>query len=187
MAERKVEALLSCGAQVTVISPAITARLGSWARGKKIRHLGRPYRAGDLAGYDLAFVATDKKRVNEAVFHEARSRGVWVNCADEPDRCDFILPSIVRRGGLVVAIGTGGSSPALSRAIREELEGYFTADYTLLAEIAAEVRRKLKERSIAPGPEAWRRAVDPKLRQLVREGRREEAKDHLLQQLGVER
>lgn len=183
VAERKVEGLLAVGASVTVLSPALTDALEALVKAGRIRHVGREYRPGDLAGSELAFVATDDGEVNAAVAREGRERTVWVNAADDPAHCDFILPSVLRRGDLVVAVATGGASPALSRAIREELEAYFTEDYAALAEVVAEVRRELKEQARTPGAEAWRKALDGDLRRLIAEGRREEAKARLLWRL----
>lgn len=186
VAERKVEALLQVGAVLTVISPTLTEQLRSLVKEGRIDYLAREYQAGDLAEYELAFVATDSPRVNEAVFREGREGGVLMNAADDPDHCDFILPSVLRRGELVVAVTTGGSSPALSRAIREQLEAYFTEDYGTLAEIVGEVRRELRERSSFPSAETWHKALDGELRRLIAEKRHKEAKDHLLKRLGAE-
>lgn len=186
VAERKVETLLQVGATVTVISPSLTKALGSWAEEGKIRYIMRGYRAGDLAGFALAFVATDDPEANTAVHREGKERGVWVNAADDPAHCDFILPSVLRRGELVVAVATGGSSPALSRAIREELETYITEDYAALTEIVAEVRQKLKERSLTPSAETWQKALNGDLRRFIREGKQGKARNYLLKQLGVE-
>ncbi len=186
VAERKAEGLLDACARVTVVSPLLTARLGSWASAGSIRHIARDYRAGDLAGHELAVVATDDGKVNAAVSREARGRGVWVNAVDDPAHCDFILPSILRRGDLVVAVTTGGASPGLARAIREELEVYFGGEYAALVRLAAEVRRELRARKRSPGGEAWRGAFSADLRRLVREGKHAEARAHLLAQLGVE-
>lgn len=183
VAERKAEGLLAQEASVTVISPELTARLEGLAREGRIRHIVRPYSHGDLAGSELAFVATDDGEVNAAVAREGQERGVWVNAADDPAHCDFILPSVLRRGELVVAVATGGSSPALSRAIREELEAYFTEDYAVLAGVVAEVRRELRQHARVPDAETWRRALDGDLRRLIAEGRREEAKARLLWRL----
>lgn len=185
--ERKVEGLLRAGATVKVISPALTKKLQAWSREKKIDYVAREYRAGDLEGCDLAFIAADEGKVGEAVLREGRERRVWVNAADDPDHCDFILPSVVRRGELVVAVSTGGSSPAVSRAVREELEDYFTEDYALLSDLAAEARRELKRRSKNPGPDAWRRALNSELRGLIKAGNRDRAKAYLLRCLEVER
>jgi len=122
--------------------------------------------------------------VNAAVAREGSERGVWVNAADDPAHCDFILPSVLRRGELVVAVATGGSSPALSRVIREELESYFSEDYATLAAIAAEVRRELKDRSVNPKAEDWRQALGNGLRRLIAAGKQREAKAYLLKRLG---
>lgn len=183
VAERKVERLLAVEASVTVISPGLTASLEALARQGRIRHVGREYGPGDLAGSELAFVATDDGQVNAAVARDGRAAGVWVNAADDPANCDFILPSVLRRGELVVAVATGGASPALSRAIREELEAYLTDDYAVLAEVVAEVRREFREQARVADAETWRKALDGDLRRLIAEGRREEAKARLLWRL----
>lgn len=183
VAERKVEALIEAGASVTVIAPALTARLEELVTAGRVRHVRREYRPGDLAGSELAFVATDDGEVNAAVAREGQERGVWVNAADDTAHCDFILPSVLRRGELVVAVATGGTSPALSRAIREELEAYFTEDYAVLAGVVAEVRRELRQSGRVPDAETWRRALDGDLRRLIEEGRRDEAKARLLWRL----
>lgn len=187
VAERKVEALLNVGAEVTVVSPALTERLERWAVEGRIRRVTREYRPGDLVGFRLAFVATDDGEVNAAVAGEARARGLWVNAADDPAHSEFILPSVLRRGELVVAVATGGTSPALSRLIREELEAYFTPDYTLLAQLAAEVRQELRARGLNPPGETWRQALEGSLRRLLVEGKRDEAKARLLERLGAAR
>ncbi len=119
VAERRITGLLAAGARVTVISPRTTPTLAALAAEGRIELESRGYREGDLAGADLAFVATDAGEVNMAVAREARERGVWVNAADDPAHCTFILPAVVRRGDLTVAVATGGSSPALARAVRE--------------------------------------------------------------------
>jgi siroheme synthase-like protein len=186
VAERKVEGLLEVQAAVTVVSPALGPRLEAWARQGRLRHLARPYRPGDLAGFHLAFVATDDGAVNAAVAREGRERGVWVNAADDPAHCDFILPSVLRRGPLQVAVATGGASPALSRAIRTELEAYFTEEYTALAELAAEVRHELRQRTAVPSATRWAEALDGDLRRLLAEGKHAEAKAQLLARLGVD-
>ena len=185
VAERKVEGLLQAGASVSIISPALTPALELQAREKKIAHEKRPYRPGDMAGYQIVFAATDDPELNRSIYEEGRERGVWINTADDPAHCDFILPSVLRRGELAVAVATGGSSPALSRAIREELEDYFTEDYAILSEIVAEVRREMKARGLSAGPEIWGRALGNGLRQLVRERDIEGAKRYLRERVGA--
>ena len=185
VAERRVDGLLAAGAQVVVISPRLTRALDALAAAARISHEPRGYREGDLAGADLVFVATDTGEVNAAVAREARERGLWVNAADDPARCDFILPSVLRRGDLTVAVSSGGRSPALARTIREELELYFTDEYALLANLAAEVRDELRARGIDAPFETWRRALTGDVRQLLMRGDVARAKILLLREFGV--
>jgi precorrin-2 dehydrogenase len=180
---RKVEGLLEAGASVTVVSPALEPALAALVAAGRIRHVARAWTPGDLAGAQLAFVATADGAVNDAVAREGRSRGVWVNAADDPERCDFILPSVLRRGHLLIAVATGGASPALSRAVREELEGVVGDDYAALAEVVSDVRRELRAAGRAPDPAAWGRVLDGDLRRLVADGRRDEARARLLREL----
>lgn len=183
VAEGKVEGLLAAGARVTVVSPAVTARLQAWAADGRLRHLSREYRAPDLEGHQVAFVATDDPGVSGAVADEGRARGIWVNAADEPARCDFILPSIIRRGRLVVAVSTGGASPAAARAIREELEAYLTEEHAMLVELAADVRRDFRRRGVSADPSRWRGALDGQLRRLVADKRYRQARRRLARSL----
>ena len=185
VAERKVEGLVTAGANVTVISPEITDGLKELLKQGAIRHVAREYQTGDRAGYDLVFVATDNLEINAVVSSEARSLRVWVNSADDPDHCDFILPAVIRRGDLAVAVSTGGVSPAVTRAIREELDEYFNADYARFVQIAGEVRRELRERSVSPGASAWNRALKGEFRRLIKEGKPVQAKELLLEALGA--
>ena len=185
VAERKVEGLVAVGANVTVISPAITDGLQDLLAQSAIRHVAREYRAGDRAGYDLVFVATDNSEINATVSNEARSLRIWVNSADDPDHCDFILPAVIRRGDLAVAVSTGGVSPAVTRAIREELDEYFHADYARFVQIAGEVRKELREKSVSPGAGAWNRALQGNFRRLIKEGKPVQAKELLLETLGA--
>lgn len=185
VAERRVAALLAAGASVAVVAPALTEGLRGLAAAGRIAYEARRYSAGDIAGHELAFVAADGPGVSEEVLAEGRRAGVWVNAADDPDHCDFILPAVVRRGDLTVAIATGGRSPALTRAIREELEAYFTDDYAALADLVAEVRSELRRSRRSPDGNTWRRALGADLRRLLSEGRRDEAKRRLLEALGA--
>ncbi len=185
VAERKIAALLETGAEVTVLAPDVTDAVAGLSKQNAIRFTARCYEDGDLDGFELAFVATDDPQVNAAVYREGRSRGVWVNSADDPARCDFILPSVLRRGDLTVAVSTGGTSPALARTVREELELYFTQEYESLAKLAAEVREELSNRSITVPFETWRRALSGEVRQFLMHSDFTRAKSHLLKELGI--
>lgn len=179
VAEGKVTGLLAAGARVTVVSPIVTERLAAWAAEGRIMHVARPYRADDLAGRQLAFTATDDSEVTAAVSADGRARGVWVNAADDPAHCDFILPAVVRRGRLAVAVSTGGASPAAARAIREELEGYLTTAHAALVELAAEARADLRRRGTSAPAARWRAALDARLRRLLVQRRYRQAREHL--------
>ena len=184
--ERKVEGLLAVGAVVTVVSPELTPGLSALAQAGRITVVPRAYREGDLEGAALVFTALGDPRATAAVADEARRRAIWLNAADDPAHCTFILPAVVRRGELSVAVSTGGTSPALARAIREELERYLTAEYVTLAEIAAEARRELRAAGRVADAETWRRALQaPEVRRLIVERGRAEAKRHLLERLGA--
>jgi precorrin-2 dehydrogenase / sirohydrochlorin ferrochelatase len=184
VAERKVESLLAVGAHVTVVSPTVTARLAAWVRAGRVAHRARGYRVNDLAGLQIVFVATDDEAVTRAVAAAARARGIWVNAADQPARCDFILPSVIRRGRLAVAVSTGGASPAAARAIREELEGYLTERHAALVDLAAETRANLRTRAVSASPGRWRRALgDRRMRRLIADGRHHQARRRLARRL----
>ena len=185
VAERKIASLLEAGAKVTVISPDVTEAVARWSKNNSIQFLARRYQCGDVKGHELVFVATNDGSVNAQVHQDGKNQGVWVNAADDPEHCDFILPSVLRRGDLIVAISSGGNSPALARTIREELEIYFTQEYEQLAGLAAEARVELQKRSLSAPFETWRRALSGDVRQLLMRGEVARAKNHLLKELGV--
>lgn len=119
VAERKALTLIRAGAEVTVVSPVLTKRLLKEKEAKRIRHISRVYRKGDLEDSFLAIAATDSPEVNAKVAGDAPG---LLNVVDVPAECNFIVPSVVRRGPLVFAISTGGTSPALAKTIRKEIE-----------------------------------------------------------------
>jgi siroheme synthase-like protein len=185
VAERKVAGLVEAGATVTVISPQLTVQLGQWVDDGVVQYTARPYQSGDLAGFFLAFVTTGNPTVDATVFADGRAAGVLVNSADDPTHCDFFLPALIRRGDLAIAVSTGGTSPALARVMREELQSIVGDDYTLLAEIAAAMRREVRSGSRVLTGEQWTTALkEPKFRELVRERQREEATARLRTLLG---
>lgn len=183
IALRKVEGLLDAGAVVTVVSPELHSDLARLVDERRVSWIQREYRPGDLDGYKLAFVGTDDRSINATVAREGKERGVWVNAVDDADNCDFIMPGIIRRGDLIVAVSTSGGSPAMARKLREELEAFLTEDYSLLLELAAEVRAEFRDRGVLVDAEVWNASLDNELRKLLAEGRRDEAKDRLLRSL----
>lgn len=143
VAERKVERLLACGARVEVVGKALTPVLAAWKREGRIAHREADYEESCLSGAFLVIGATDNGVVNARIAEDARSRGVPVNIVDDPVRCDFILPSVVERGDLLITVSTGGKSPALSKKLREDLEGTYGPEYAVLLEILGELRQKV--------------------------------------------
>ena len=112
---RKTETLLDCGAKVTVVSPRASEKLHELAQASSISLKNRSYRTTDLKGIFLVIGATDDETLNQQISHDAESRDTLCNIADRPQVCNFILPSIVHRGDLVITISTSGKSPALSK------------------------------------------------------------------------
>jgi precorrin-2 dehydrogenase len=137
VATRKARKLFEAGAEVVVVSPEVLPDLEDMS--VEIRE--RPYEHGDLEGADLAFAATDSREVNAAVAREANARGVRINVADRPTEGDFAVPSTLRRGGLQVAVSTGGASPTLARRIRNELEEVFGPEWAGVVEELEAIRR----------------------------------------------
>ncbi|HEY7599178.1 MAG TPA: bifunctional precorrin-2 dehydrogenase/sirohydrochlorin ferrochelatase, partial [Candidatus Limnocylindrales bacterium] len=134
-AQRKVEGLLAAQAKVTVVSPALTKSLRQRLEDGAIDLIQREYQEGDIEGFDLVMVATDDGSVNAQVSAEGKRLRIWVNAADDPPNCDFILPAVIRRGAITIASSTSGASPALARRLREELEAYLTEEMPALAEL----------------------------------------------------
>ena len=126
VALRKVKGLLAAGAKVQVVSPEACTELGQ-LDGVEIR-TGQ-YTPSILQGVVLAVAATDSPETNARVFADCRARGVLCNVVDRPECCDFIVPAVLRRGPLTVAVSTGGASPALAGRIRRRLEDQFDPAY----------------------------------------------------------
>ena len=150
IAAAKAAGLLSGAARVVVIGPRAASWVQSQARAGKVIWHRRRFVAADVERAFLVVAATSSNATNEAVFRACRDRGVLCNVADDPERCDFFYPAIVRRGPLQIAISTGGHSPALARRLRMELERQFGPDYGAWVEMVGELRRKLFSRDLAP-------------------------------------
>ena len=123
--ERKARDLLDCGAAVSVVSPAVTPGLHALVAAGQVRHRARRFRRWDVRGCAVVVAATGDPRADAAVATEGRRRHALVNVVDDPARCDFIVPSVLKRGELQIAVSTGGRSPALAREIRRRLEPLF--------------------------------------------------------------
>jgi precorrin-2 dehydrogenase/sirohydrochlorin ferrochelatase len=143
VAERKIQGLLSCSAQVIVISPELTDRLKLQHADGMIEWLARGYQQGDLAHAFLVIAATDDEKIQKLVYQEATTNNLLLNVADVPHRCNFILPATARQGDLSVSVSTGGKSPALARKIRMELEKRYGPEYRILVDILGGLRPEI--------------------------------------------
>lgn len=146
VAARKVALLLKAGATVTVVSPQLGHELADMLKAGDIKHLAREFADADIQQPVLVIAATDNRAVNQKISGLARARGIPVNVVDDPELCSFIMPSIVDRSPLQIAISTGGASPVLARMIRTKLEGCIPAGYGRLAGFVDKFRDKVKAR-----------------------------------------
>jgi precorrin-2 dehydrogenase/sirohydrochlorin ferrochelatase len=143
IAERKVTTLLEAGARVTVVSPTLTAGLAALADTHEIVHHPRAYRHGDLAGAWLAYAATGDEAVHAAIAAEAAEARVFLNVVDRPALCSFIVPALVRRDPVAIAVSTGGASPALAKRLARELAGTIGPEWSLAARVLGTLRTRL--------------------------------------------
>jgi len=150
VAEGKVEGLLSCQAAVVLVAPEVTEKIARWHDQGRLTWHARQFQPSDLEGAFLVIAATGVDAVNEQVFREAEARGILCNAVDEPERCHFYYPAIVRRGPLQIAISTGGLSPALASRLRAELEAQFGPEYERWLQKLGAMRRALFARRIDP-------------------------------------
>lgn len=165
VAERKVGSLLDAGARVRVIAPATTQELARAAEAGKIEWLARRYEPGDLAGALLVIAAADDPDVNAAVALEATDRKILVNVVDDPARCTFIAPAVVRRGALTIAISTGGAAPALAACVRAKLERQFGDEWAALVPRLARWRERISAAypDLAARRRIWTKVIDASL------------------------
>jgi siroheme synthase-like protein len=179
--------LLECGAVVTVIAPRLGPELARRAAGGEVEHRRRRFRRGDLAGARLVVAERLERRQAEAVFAEAEERGVFACVEDDLDHLSFLHPAVVRRGGLTVAVSTGGAAPALAVRLRQELEARLGPQHARFLELAAAVRRPLAERvpDAAERRRRWYRLVDSDVLDLLAAGREPAARQRMSELLGV--
>jgi precorrin-2 dehydrogenase / sirohydrochlorin ferrochelatase len=174
--ERKTRSLLDAGARVHVITQQATPGIRDLAAAGTITLTERAYAAGDLRGAAVVIASTDDTEVNHQIFLEASREGIPVNVVDDPPNSTFIAPSIIRRGDLLIAISTGGTSPALAVRLRERLEEEFGQQYADYLDLI----RRLKDEEELPASQAeraaaWYRVVDSDVMELVASGKHDEA------------
>ena len=187
VAERKVLTLLACGAQVSVISPKLTRRLSLLNKAGAFQHKKRRWRVKDLTKALLTIAATDDRKVNGEIARRIDSNVRLINVVDDPSRCNIIAPSIVKRGDLILAISTGGKSPALARRVREDLEKFLGKEYGNFLQLLGQVRKQVQERvpSVTRRRSILRKLVASDLLSLLRQGKKAVAMRRVRQLVGL--
>jgi len=183
---RKVDTLLDCGARVTVVSPVASEQLRQLREIGKIELKKRSYQSEDLKNMFLVIGATDDQYLNRQISTDAEANNILCNIADRPEICNFILPSVVRRGDLVITISTSGKSPALAKNLRKTLASQFGAEYAELLLLMGAIRKKLLAQ--AHKPEAHKKLfeqlIGSELIEFLRDEKREEINSLLFKILG---
>jgi precorrin-2 dehydrogenase/sirohydrochlorin ferrochelatase len=172
VAERKIKNLLMYGCQIYMISPSLTPKLSQLVAKGKIHHISYELLGKVMDDAFMVIAATDNPEVNKQVASQAKERGLLVNAVDQPGDCNFIMPSIVKRGDLQIAISTAGKSPALAKKIRKEMDSMFGPEYGSLVELLGLVRIQLLSQGQPASKNTiiFQKLVDSNLLELIKEG-----------------
>ncbi|RPI74328.1 MAG: bifunctional precorrin-2 dehydrogenase/sirohydrochlorin ferrochelatase [Desulfobacteraceae bacterium] len=149
VAQRKIETLLECGALVRLAARELTPALEKLKAEPRVTYLGAEFREEQLNDVFMVIAATDNAGLNQKISQAARVRGLLVNAVDQPADCNFIVPSVLRRGGLQIAVSTSGQSPILAKKIREALEPEFGEEYERLIRLMGRIRAAVLNRGFA--------------------------------------
>ncbi len=187
IATRKVRDLLDAGAHVHIVSPKITDQLHAWVQNDgRVSWRCGTFEPGDLAQARLVITATANRAVDAHVFDEGERLGLFVNSADDPERCNFYLMGLVRRDPVVVAVSTGGTSPALAAYLKRRLDGDLEAELGKLAELLGEVRHEFIGRGVSTESLPWSSVVTDELVDLATRGLWDDVRTSVVSALGVE-
>lgn len=151
VAERKARLLLDAGAHLTVVAPELDPELAELAANGSIEWLAGEFAPQQLAGKWLVVAATDRREVNALVYQSANQARIFANVVDDPKRSSFIMPSIIDRSPLMVAISSGGKAPVLARLLREKLEAMLPQHLGVVAAFAGSLRERVKARFTTMG------------------------------------
>lgn len=178
VAARKVSLLVRAGGKVSVISPQLCESLQGRLNAGEITHLNKSFAAEDLSNYVLVIAATDDAAVNRQISEIAQQKNIPVNVVDQPEHCSFIVPSIIDRSPVQVAVSTGGASPVLARLLRAQLETIIPATYGRLALLMEEFRGKVKKLIDADKRRAfWETVIQGPIAEMVFSGKEEAARE----------
>ena len=186
VASRKARTLAECGAIVTVVSPEFSPSLQALEKASAVTLICRSYETSDLDGKFLVIGATNDEALNRRINADAENRHMLCNIADVPDICNFILPSIIRRGDLVIAVSTSGKSPAFAKKLRKDLEKNFGDEYARFLTLMGTIRNKLLCTAHAPEVHKplFERLIHHNLLELIKDNRKEEINRLLFDVLG---
>lgn len=180
IAERKTRGLLAAGARVDIVAKEVLSPVRALEGAPGVNSIEeRPYRSGEVAGYWLAVAATGDDEVNRAVYEDGQAAHVWVNSADDPANCSFILPAVARQGPVSVAVSTSGYSPALASWLKAHAVEHMGPELAELAEMLAEARARLKAQGRSTEGVDWRPSLDWDMLELIRSGGRAEARERI--------
>src|SRR5215211_4110661 len=188
IAEGKVEGLLAAQAKVTVISPDLTPPLRELAEDKQITYQARTYQPGDLTGAFMVICATDQAEINHQVWQKATANRQLVNVVDDTPRCNFIAPSILRKGDLTIAISTSGKAPALAVRLKERLQRELGPEYERFLELAGELREPLARHvpDFETRKALWYELVDSEILHVLAGGDETSAREIISRVVGFE-
>lgn len=185
VASRKVALLRKAGGNVLLVAPKLTSDLAEQVAAGSVRHQARRFQADDLDGVHLVIAATDDVAVNAEISRLAQARAIPVNVVDNPELCSFIMPSILDRSPVMIAVSTGGTSPVLARQLRSRLETLIPSAYGRLASMVEELREVVKRRFTDPDDRRrfWEEVLEGPITELVFAGRETEARQRIDQAL----
>ena len=186
-AEYKVRGLLDCDAIVTVIHPALTPELETWAEDGRFTWLQRPYQRGDLHGAFLVIAERADPATNAQIWIEAEAEGALVNVMDDVEHCNFVAGSVVRQGPLAISISTSGAAPALSVRLRQQMEKEFGSEYAVFLNWMKALRLPMSQQypSFKERRERWYALVDSEILPLLRQGCLETARQRVSEISGL--
>ena len=177
VAYRKVMTLLDHGAIVRIISPRLLPELRDLVDSKRCFWVEKEYATEDIQDATLIFSCTDQEQVNYAAFVDAQQKYRLINVVDDPEKCSFIVPSILERGDLKIAVSTGGSSPIVARQIREQIEEQFGQEFAEYLALLKEWRSKAKsDLPLDQKAKFWAKVTDGKILELIKSSQLNEAK-----------
>lgn len=149
VAQRKIETLLEFGGKIHLVARDLTSELKGYVEEGLVRHLGPEFSEETLDGIFLVIAATDDPGLNRRVSQRAQQRGLLINAVDQPLDCNFIVPSVLRRGDLLVSVSTSGRSPAMAKKIREDLENTFGDEYASFLVLMGNLRKEVLSRGFS--------------------------------------